>query len=578
VSFAILQAALRRGISPTLSLLLSLTLVVWVSAAEGPRKSGHTGASSPAKIAPTEQLLSAIIQSGRLDDLRWPDFPDYRAHVDNFYRPTGYGLAWIADGKPTKHAQEMAAVFAQADKEGLNPVDYDAPQWSERFAHLEQQHMPADEARFDVALTVCAMRYISDVRIGRINPKHFKFGLDIEHKKLDLPSFLRDLISEPSGIESKLAKIEPPFKEYADTRRALLRYEQLAKEDDGQQLPPPPGIAFVGSPYDGTARLTTLLRRLGDLPPDVVVPPDDRTYSEALSKAVKKFQERHGLAADGYLTKETVAQLNVPLSDRVEQLRLALERYRWLRYEFTQPPVVVNLPEFRLRAFDRDGKVGLAMTVNIGDAYDFQTPVFENNIRYLVFRPYWNVPPRILHDEVIPDIQDDRNYVHDGNMEVTTIDGKVVATGAVSDSVLQQLRAGKFTVREKPGPENALGLLKIIFPNDHHVYLHDTPASKDMFSGGPGAQSHGCIHLQKPAELAAWLLRDKPEWTLERVEQAMHEGRDNFTVNLTNPVPILIIYTTAIVEDDGEVHFYRDIYGHDAALDTALAKGYPYPK
>jgi murein L,D-transpeptidase YcbB/YkuD len=305
--------------------------------------------------------------------------------------------------------------------------------------------------------------------------------------------------------------------------------------------------------------------------------PFDVIFERAVD-AVKRFQKRHGLTSNGYLTVDTVEQLNVPLRSRVEQLRLTLERYRWLRYSFTQPPVVVNLPEYRLRAFDRDGRVGLAMNVNVGDAYDFQTPVFESSIRYLVFRPYWNVPPRILRNEVIPDTAEDRSYIVDNDMEVTTLAGQVVASGPISDSVLQQLRAGKLTVRQKPGPENALGLVKIIFPNEHHVYLHHTPESVDMFSQEHRALSHGCIHLQEPAELAAWLLKDKPEWNLERVERAMHEGRNNFTVNLTKPVPILIVYGTAIVEENGEVHFYRDIYGHDAALEAALAKGYPYPK
>jgi L,D-transpeptidase YcbB len=265
------------------------------------------------------------------------------------------------------------------------------------------------------------------------------------------------------------------------------------------------------------------------------------------------------------------------LRDRVEQLQLAMERFRWLRYNFTQPPVVVNLPGFRLYGFDKGGRVGLTMSVNVGDAYDFQTPVFENSIRYLVFRPYWNVPPKILRDEVIPDIAADRNFVRDHEMEVTTTAGAVVTSGVVSDAVLKQLRSGTLVVRQKPGADNPLGRLKIIFPNEHHVYLHDTAEGGEMFAWDQRALSHGCIHLQHPAELAYWLLRDKPGWTLERVQQAMREGRDNVTVNLTAAVPILIVYTTAIAEADGEVHFYRDIYGHDAALRGALAKGYPYP-
>jgi murein L,D-transpeptidase YcbB/YkuD len=498
--------------------------------------------------------------------------------VENFYRASGYALAWIQHGEPTHHAREMIQIFLQANGEGLNPEDYDGSRWAERIAHLEGSHTPQEEARFDLALTVCAMRYISDVRIGRINPKKLKFGFDVESKKLNLPSFLGQLLSTSADLKSQLASIEPPYRGYKATRQALLRYMELAKEDSGEELPPPQYMELIpGSPYDGIHRLTRLLRLLGDLPQDAVVADDSKTYGGPLPDAVKHFQKRHGLPANGYLTKDTIEQLNVPLQSRVEQLRLTLERFRWLRYSYPQPPIVVNLPEFRLKAFDSGGRVGLTMDVNVGDAYDFQTPVFENTIRYLVFRPYWNVPPRILRDEVIPDIEEDRSYIRDNNMEVTTREGKVVTSGVISDSVLRQLRAGALAVRERPGPDNALGLLKIIFPNEHHVYLHDTPESFDMFSSEERTLSHGCIHLRQPAELAHWLLRDKPGWSLERVEQAMREGRDNLTVPLSAPVPILIVYGTALAQENGEVHFYRDVYGHDASLQKALAKGYPYP-
>jgi len=188
------------------------------------------------------------------------------------------------------------------------------------------------------------------------------------------------------------------------------------------------------------------------------------------------------------------------------------------------------------------------------------------------------VTPTIVRD-FVPAIAEDRDFVHDNDMEVMTRDGHVLTSGRVSDAVLQQLRAGKLGLRQKPGPGNALGLVKIVFPNSYNIYLHDTQDDVDMFSEQQRTSSHGCVHMQEPAVLAAWLLRDKPEWTLERVNRAMHEGRDNVTVVLTKPVPILILYGTAVVVGDNntEVHFFRDVYGHDAALEKALAKGYPYP-
>lgn len=558
-----------RLCAPLLFLVLTGNLISQTKAAPAPR------ASTP-NLTDQATFLITAIQSGRLEDLRWPVFTDFRIHVDNFYRPSGYTLAWIRNGEPTDRAKEMIQVFLQADVEGLNPEDYDGSRWAARLAHLQDSPTPNGQARFDLTLTVCAMRYISAVRIGRINPKHLKFGFDVEHKKLNLPAFLHQILSPSADLKFELTQIEPPFAEYKATRLALAHYAELAKEDDGE-LPPPPGILFPGGPYSGIVWLTRLLHLTGDLPLDVTVPADTKIYDAPLVDAVKSFQAHHGLRVDGYLTKDTVADMNVPFRERVEQLCLSLERYRWLPYEFSQPPVLVNLPGFRLDAFDKAGKIALTMAVNVGDAYDFQTPVFENAIRYLVFRPYWNVPPRILREEVIPDIVENRDYVQDTDMEVTTLAGQVVTSGTISDAVLKQLRAGTLTVRQKPGPDNALGLVKFIFPNEHQVYLHDTPQSVDMFNTNLRAFSHGCIHVQHPAELAQWLLRDKNEWTLDRVEHAMHEGRDNFTVNLTVPIPILIVYATAVVQQDAEVFFFRDIYGHDAVLEEALAKGYPYP-
>jgi len=560
-------------------LALLLFIVISISAAGQTKSVSGSKPKAPPKTFTDEPAatLQAAVDSGKLADLRWPNFPEYRLQVENFYRSKDYSLAWIQNGQPTRRARQMIQLLSEADNEGLNAEDYDASRWPERIAKLEAHHSPQDEARFDLALTVCAMRHISAIRLGRINPKHFKFGFDVEHKRLDLAHYLRQLQSSPTDLKEEIAKIEPPFERYKATRQALLKYMKLAEQDDGEKLPPPIGVVRRGGYYNKMPALAKRLRQLGDMPQDAVFPDNATVYDEPLLGAVKRFQQRHGLSGNGSLDSDTIVQLNVPLRARLEQLRLVLERYRWLRYSFTQPPVVVNLPAFQLWAFDRNNRVGLTMNVNVGDAYDFQTPVFESSIKYLVFRPYWNVPPRILREEEIPEIEDDRDYIKDMNMEVVTSDGKLVTSGRISDDVLRQLRAGKLTVRERPGPENALGLLKVIFPNEHHVYMHDTPANRDMFSTNKRALSHGCIHLEHPAQMAQWLLRDKPEWTLERVERAMHEGPDNHTVYLTKPVPILIVYATAIAEEDGEVHFYRDVYGHDASLEAALAKGYPYP-
>jgi murein L,D-transpeptidase YcbB/YkuD len=235
----------------------------------------------------------------------------------------------------------------------------------------------------------------------------------------------------------------------------------------------------------------------------------------------------------------------------------------------------VNIPEFRLRALDNSGKIVLTMNVIVGKALRHETPVFTKDMQYVVFRPYWNVPPSIQRSEIVPAVQRDRSYIARKNYEVTTHAGQVVTSGEISDEVLEQLRAGKLAVRQKPGPTNALGLVKLIFPNAYNVYLHSTP-SPQLFSKTRRDFSHGCIRVEKPEELAAWALQGKPEWTLDKVRTAMQSGRDNVQVNLPKPIPVLIIYGTAVTDQAGSVHFYEDIYGHDAELRKALAKGYPY--
>ena len=215
------------------------------------------------------------------------------------------------------------------------------------------------------------------------------------------------------------------------------------------------------------------------------------------------------------------------------------------------------------------------MNVVVGKAYGHGTPVFNDTMEYVVFRPYWEVPHSITRAEIIPHILRDPGYLAKDNLEVVDNRQNVVSAGEVSSEVIDQLRAGKLFVRQKPGPKNSLGLVKFLFPNSYNVYMHDTPAT-ELFVRSRRDFSHGCIRLEKPADLAAWVLRDNPGWTPERIRAAMN-GTTTQQVNLAHPIPVLIVYATVIVLEDGLVHFYDDIYGHDAELEKVLAKGYPYP-
>ena len=578
-STRLLEIAILLLASPTL-----LNAQTSTQSGESPSVATSTKVSSTQKPDGASARLRAIVTSGHLEELRWPDFTDYRAHLNNFYRPSGYKPAWISNGEPTTQAVDVIHILQDADREGLIAEDYDASRWADRLALLKGSHEDADEAKFDAALTVCIMRYVSDLHIGRVNPQNLGFEFDVSHKKLDLPQFVRERLVNGSDLRSELTEIGPPFPGYQRLRTALLHYMELAKSGDGEKVLDVGGVS-PGGQYAGVAGLTSRLRLLGDLPDSVTIPPDSKVYEGPLVDAVKHFQGRFGLRPTGELDYKTVVEMNVPLSDRIEQMRLGLERYRWLPYQFKQPPIVINVPEFRLYGFDEKNEVGLTMRVNVGEDYDHQTPMFENNIQYIVFRPYWTPTPNILRKEIIPDLEKTPS-LGDQNLELVSAGGKVIKSGDVTPALMEQIKAGKLTVRQPPGPENGMGLVKFIFPNSHDVYIHDTPASLDMFSEATEGEegelkrvaSHGCIHVQEPDKFAAWLLRNTPGWDLARVQKAMHDGKDNMQVNLVPPVPVLIFYMTVVAEENGEVHFFHDIYDHDRTLKLELAQGYPYPK
>jgi L,D-transpeptidase YcbB len=578
-----------RSVAKRLMLLLPLAALALLFAryigsttahARSNSQSSTNPAAPPQPLSPAGQAaLRAAIDSGNLPQLRWPDFSDYRKLLKEFYDSYGNSLPWVRAMQPTAQAQQVIALLLQADQKGLSAEDYDGPRWSERLAKLNpaaSQPSEADALQFDVALTVCVMRYVSDLHIGKVNPKHFDFGFDIEAKKYDLPQFLKTDVVDASDVPGVLAQVEPPYPGYQRTIQALHTYLQYVKEYDGAPLPATGKTIAPGDAYPGVPQLVRLLRLVGDLPPDAIVATDATVYQAPLVDAVKHFQTRLGRTADGKITPQTLADLNVPLATRVRQMQLILERWRWLPIGLHDAPIVANIPEFRLRAYDENFKVALTMNVVVGKAYDHNTPVFENTMQYLIFRPYWSVPYSIAKAEFIPKIVRDPDYLEKKGFAVVDSRQEVVASGAVSSDVLQQLRSGKLFIRQNPGPKNSLGLVKFIFPNSYNIYMHDTP-EQEFFSRSRRDFSHGCIRLERPADLAVWVLRrNSGDWNLERVRAAMN-GSATQQINLAHPIPILIVYGTVIVTEDGTVHFYDDIYGHDATLEKVLDKGYPYP-
>jgi murein L,D-transpeptidase YcbB/YkuD len=494
-----------------------------------------------------------------------------------FYEPAAYTLAWIRDGEPTSQAVAITDALRDAAQKGLNSEDYDGSRWADRVARLRLKNVQPSEnelVRFDLALTVSVMRYISNVRIGRVNPKVFCFDYDVDQKKCNLAELVRLDLVYSKDVRAALDQMEPPFEAYRRTERALQRYLALARQDDGELLPATKKPVEPGDHYPGVPRLARLLGLVGDLPAEASVARDAQVYQDALPDAVKRFQERHGLDPDGRIGATTLKQLNTPLIQRVRQLQLTLERWRWTPDSFSRPPIIINIPEFRLRALNDRYEAQLEMKVIVGGAYRRQTPVFTNDMTHVIFRPYWNVPLSIQRGELVPKLTKDPAYLGRESYQVVDSHGGVVAWGSVTDEILGQLRAGKLAMRQTPGTKNALGHIKFMFPNEYNVYLHDTP-TRALFSKSRRDFSHGCIRVEKPDELAAWVLRDKPEWTMDRIHAA-EQGTKSLQVNLDKPIPVLIVYGTAVARASGEVCFFNDIYGHDASLQDALDRGYPY--
>jgi L,D-transpeptidase YcbB len=570
---------LRRQPDAIRRLPILAFLALSTALAPGSTVAADASPAAPATAASTAtDELGALVAAGRLSDLRWPNFSDVRPDVARFYAAGGNTLAWVNGGKPTAQAQAMIHLFEQASQSGLDPEDYDASRWGGRVAALAAPSPASasiDPVRFDLALTVCAARYISALRDGRVSPQHIAFAVEVGSNKYDLAGELRNQIIQSPDVNAAVASLEPHYEGYGRAKTALAAYMKLlAAQGDGAPVPLPLKSVHPGDKYSGVAPLAARLRLLGDLAADAAVPGDATVYEGAVVDGVKHFQHRHGLQPDGVLGKDTVAQLNVPLSQRVKELQYTLERYRWIPPSFPQPPIVVNLPEFRLRTMREQPAPFLTMRVIVGKAYGHQTPIFADYMRYLIFRPYWEVPLSIQFAELVPKIRRDRNYLADHGFEVTTSSGTVITDGTVDDDILSKLRSGSLNIRQKPGPKNALGLVKFIFPNHYNVYLHSTP-QRELFLRARRDFSHGCIRVQNPVGLAVWVLRNKPEWTEDKIVAAMN-GDQTIQVNLDKPIPVLILYSTAVVEPDGAVRFFKDIYGQDADLERELANGYPY--
>ena len=516
------------------------------------------------------------VDTSKVPNLRWPNFSDYDSYVQTFYDDRNFEVAWTRDAVPTATATAFIQQFEDSAAKGLIPEDYDAPRWADRVKALNDKSADAISL-FDVAMTVNVMRYISDLRIGRVNPSRFNFEVPVQDKKYDLAEFVSDNVVDATDVPKLIAGVEPDSDDYRKTEQALARYLDLAKQQQQEGAEPLPTViktVSVGDSYPAVGALLARLQLEGDAADDATSSSATSTvFNATLSAAVKSYQHRHGITEDGKLTAQTIKSLNVPMTDRVAELQDSLERWRWLPEPYLHARLMVNLPEFVLRGYDPDHKLDFTMRVVVGQVMgQHETPVFTHMMKYLVFRPYWNVPVDIARKELVPHIATNHGYLASKNFEVTNNKGVVLA-----DYTAKEVSQGEVMVREKPGPKNSLGLVKFMFPNQYDIYLHSTPAVS-LFERTRRDFSHGCIRVQKPVDLAVWVLEGQGgDWDLDKVQEAMNSGPDNKTVSLKTPLPIVIFYLTAIVAEDGQVNFFDDIYGYDSEMQKVFEKGPPYP-
>jgi L,D-transpeptidase YcbB len=519
------------------------------------------GVPAYARADSTSDAIRAIVAQARLDGLRIADFSRDQYLVELLYEPVDYGPLWLDDDEPSDGARDAIAVLRAVDAKGLRATDYDADTLAAQADRLEDgRHSGLELARFDVALTVAAVRLVSDLHVGRVDAKALGFDYGLDAKRDELPPLLHE-----AALGARLRDVAehaaPQFTERGLLEQQLAHYRQLAA--DSAVVPVRVPVLRPGDPFRAAPRLAAWLTALGDLAPGARVP---KSYAGVLVEAVQRFQLRHGLRPDGIIGESTGNALAVPAAERARQIELALERLRWLPALPPDRGLFVNVPAFELWAFDELGSgrpPTLQMSVVVGRALGTQTPFLTGTMTTVVFAPYWNVPESIIRKEILPKASADPGYLASQEMEI--VSGGVVL--AATSDALTRLAHGEARLRQRPGPHNALGRVKFLFPNAEQVYMHDTP-SRRLFQRTRRDFSHGCIRLADAAALAHWVLEGDGS-DAARVDELLGVARQK-TVSLRQPIPVIIGYATAVARLDGTVAFYDDIYGHDVALERAL--------
>ena len=461
-----------------------------------------------------------------------------------------------------------------AEKEGLRATDY-------HFAEIEKlvdktKKLPVEKLAMHAAsatdlellLTDAFLLYGAHLLAGKVNPETFDPEWHARRKEADLAEKLEDALTTGS-IEETLQSFLPQQPGYAALKAALARYKDLASTEGWDSIPDGSKL----QKGDRNERVALVRKRLSTTDRANSIQSDEEDlFDEALEQAVRSFQELYGLDVDGVIGSATLAALNVPLEDRIRQIELNMERWRWLPQDLGTRYILVNIPQFALTVMEKSEPV-MRMKVIVGKKYR-RTPVFSDRMTYLVLSPFWYVPPSIAVKDKLPIIQKDPEYltrehfkVFQGGVKTEEIDPVTIDWSKLTPHNFP------YRLRQDPGPGNALGPVKFMFPNKFNVYLHGT-SSPELFKQNVRTLSSGCIRIEKPLDLAVYLFQDDPDWTQQRVLEVI-EKHEEQTVQLKNPLPVHLQYWTAWVDDSKQVNFREDIYGRDKLLSEALREKPP---
>lgn len=449
--------------------------------------------------------------------------------LQGLYQRFGNAPLWLEEQGVKDRASALLAAIESAPDHGLDTAAYPISALksvidSKRLTDTASAGTLADA---DVLMTAAYVAYAADMLSGQVDPKTVSQAWNIPAVARELDSAIVRGIEEPD-MRASLGAMAPQDPDYDTLKVAYARYRKLA--------------AGGGWPALNAGATPAAIRaRLG-------VEGYSASDSGAVRPALLAYQERHGLVPSGTLDRATLQSLNDPAAERVKQIAANLERHRWLPRTLGSRYVYVNVPAFQLTAYD-SGRKTLEMKVVVGQEYEGKvTPVFADSMESVVFRPYWNITPDIQASEIGPKAAADPGYLERNEMEYYK-DG------------------GTTRIRQRPGGKNSLGLVKFLFPNNFNIYLHDTPA-KELFAKTDRAASHGCIRLEKPAEMAQWVLG----WSADQVSAAMNGTADNHAVPVKPKIPVYIVYFTAYTRN-GQLYFGDDIYGRDEKLEQQVSTG-----